>query len=74
MPRLTLTQAGETQTDELESGRAAAQIGRIKIDEGQFDQAEADLLTAKEIFMRLGANLDLRQTEKLLDQLATVGT
>ena len=55
-------------TDELETGRVAAQAGRISLYEGQLEQAEADLRVAKQIFMRLGASLDLRRVEEALKQ------
>jgi tetratricopeptide (TPR) repeat protein len=55
-------------TNELETARVAAQAGRINIYEGQYVQAEADLRTAKEIFMRLGAELDLKRVEDTLRQ------
>jgi len=55
-------------TDELETGRVAAQAGRISLYEGQHEQAEADLRVARQIFMRLGASLDLRRVEEALKQ------
>ncbi|MCP4542219.1 MAG: tetratricopeptide repeat protein [Chloroflexi bacterium] len=55
-------------TNELEAGRVAAQAGRISIYEGQYAQAEADLRAAKEVFMRLGAGLDLKRVKVALKQ------
>jgi predicted ATPase/class 3 adenylate cyclase len=60
-------------TDELETGRIAAQAGRISVYQGDYAQAEADLRIAKEIFMRLGASLDLRRVEDILRQPSMPG-
>jgi tetratricopeptide (TPR) repeat protein len=59
-------------TDHLEAGRIAAQAGRIGLHEGQLDQAVANLESAQEIFVQLGANLDLRQVEEALEQASTL--
>jgi predicted ATPase/class 3 adenylate cyclase len=56
-------------TDEIESGRVAAQVGQIHLYEGQFTQAKADLQIAKKIFARLGANLDLQRVEEMSKRL-----
>jgi predicted ATPase len=53
-------------TDELEAGRLAAQAGRIHLQAGQVADAEAELRVAQEIFMRLGAGLDLGRVEQSL--------
>ncbi len=53
-------------SDELEAGRVAAQAGRIHLGEGQLAQAETELRIAQEIFMRLGATLDLKRVEQSL--------
>jgi hypothetical protein len=53
-------------SDELEAGRVAAQGGRIHLHEGQLAQAETELRVAQEIFMRLGATLDLKRVEQSL--------
>jgi predicted ATPase/class 3 adenylate cyclase len=53
-------------TDELEAGRVKAQSGCINLIEGRHAKAEADLREAKMIFMRLGANLDLKRVESAL--------
>jgi tetratricopeptide (TPR) repeat protein len=55
-------------TAELEAGRVAAQVGRIRHYQGQASQADANLRTAKEIFMRLGANLDLNRVKETLNR------
>ena len=55
-------------TEHLEAGRIAAQAGRISLHGGQLEQAVADLESAQEVFMQLGANLDLRQVEEALEQ------
>jgi tetratricopeptide (TPR) repeat protein len=55
-------------TDELERARVAAQTGRINMAEGQYTQADTDLRVAKEIFMRLGASIDLKRVEDALRQ------
>jgi hypothetical protein len=52
--------------DELEAGRVAAQAGRLYLHEGQLARAEVELRVAQEIFMRLGASLDLRRVEAAL--------
>jgi predicted ATPase/class 3 adenylate cyclase/uncharacterized protein HemY len=52
--------------DELEAGRVAAQAGRMYLLAAQVKQAETELKTAQEIFMRLGASLELKQVEKAL--------
>ena len=62
-------QALTNVTDELENGRIAAQAGRIALHEGQFDQAEKELRTAKEVFMRLGAQRDMGTVEEALKRL-----
>ena len=59
-------------TDELEAGRIAALAGRIALSVGDVAQAETDLQVAQEIFMRLGANLDLRRVEDALKRRANV--
>ena len=51
-------------TDELETGRVAAQAYRIHRRMGHAEQAETDLLTAREIFNRLGAHYFLDQLEE----------
>jgi tetratricopeptide (TPR) repeat protein len=53
-------------SDELEAGRVAAQAGRIHMGEGQLVEAETELRVAQEIFMRLGAALDLKRVEQSL--------
>ena len=55
-------------TDELEAGRVAAQAGRLHLSTGQFKQAETELRMAQEIFMRLGASLDLKRVEQALKE------
>ena len=50
-------------TDDLEAGRFAAHRGRILLYLGRPSEAEAELRTARTIFMRLGANLDLQRVE-----------
>ncbi len=52
--------------DDLEAGRVAAQAGRIHLYGGQLTPAEEELRVAQEIFMRLGASLDLKRVEKAL--------
>lgn len=56
-------------TDEVEAGRVAAQAGQIHLYEGQFTQAKTDLQIAKQIFARLGANLDLQHVEEMSKRL-----
>jgi tetratricopeptide (TPR) repeat protein len=56
----------EEANDELEVGRVAAQAGRMHLWAAQMKQAETELKTAQEIFMRLGASLELKQVEKAL--------
>jgi predicted ATPase/class 3 adenylate cyclase/Tfp pilus assembly protein PilF len=56
----------EGKSDELEMGRVVAQRGRLYLYQGYQAEAEADLRAAKMIFMRLGANLDLRRVEEAL--------
>jgi predicted ATPase/class 3 adenylate cyclase len=56
------------RTDELESARVAAQAGRLYIYEGQYAKGEAQLRNAREIFMRLGASLELEHVEEALRQ------
>jgi predicted ATPase/class 3 adenylate cyclase len=56
------------RTDELESARVAAQAGRIYIYGGQYAKAEAQLRSARETFMRLGASLELEHVEEALRQ------
>jgi adenylate cyclase len=58
-------------TNELESGRVAAQAARIDLYEDRRAQAEKELRVAREIFVRLGANLDLQPVEETLRQLST---
>jgi predicted ATPase/class 3 adenylate cyclase len=58
-------------TDELEAARIAAQAAKINIYQGEHAQAEADLRAAKEIFMRLGASLELKRVEDTLRQSST---
>jgi predicted ATPase/class 3 adenylate cyclase len=68
--REALVQAQEAltgATNELEAGRVAAQRGRISLQEGDLAGAEKQLRVAQEIFMRLGATLDLRQVEETLE-------
>ena len=50
-------------TDELETGRLAAQAGRICRREGAVTQADAELGVAQAIFTQLGAKLDLERLE-----------
>ena len=50
-------------TDELETGRLAAQAGRIYRREGAVTQADAELGVAQAIFTQLGAKLDLERLE-----------
>jgi predicted ATPase len=57
-------------TNELEAGRVAAQEGRISLKDGDPAGAEKNLRVAQEIFMRLGARLDLRQVEETLEGAA----
>lgn len=59
-------------TDHLEAGRIAAQAGWIDLHEGWLEQAVADLESAQEIFVQLGANLDLRQVEEALERALTL--
>jgi tetratricopeptide (TPR) repeat protein len=54
------------KSDELEAGRVVAQRGRLYLFEGRQTEAEADLRSAKMIFMRLGAALDLARVEDAL--------
>jgi tetratricopeptide (TPR) repeat protein len=61
-------EAISSKTNELENARIAAQAGQIYIFEGQIDKAEDELESAREIFIRLGADLDRERTEKLLQQ------
>ena len=49
-----------------------ALAGRIALSAGDVAQAETDLQVAQEIFMRLGANLDLRRVEDALKRRANV--
>jgi tetratricopeptide (TPR) repeat protein len=56
----------EGKSDELETGRVVAQRGRLYLYQGRQAEAEADLRAAKMVFMRLGANLDLRRVEDAL--------
>jgi hypothetical protein len=59
------------RTDDLESARVAAQAGRIYLCEGQYAKADADLRSARETFMRLGAGLELERVEEALRQPST---
>ncbi len=59
-------QALSNRTEEVESARLTAQEGRILMQEGQTDKAGISLITAREIFIRLGANLELKHVEEIL--------
>ena len=59
-------QAMSNRTEEVESARLTAQEGRILMQEGQTDKAGISLRTAREIFIRLGANLELEHVEEIL--------
>jgi predicted ATPase/class 3 adenylate cyclase len=61
-------QALVDRTDELERARIAAQAGRIHIRLGQYAEAEADLRSARETFMRLGSIMELEHVEEALRQ------
>ena len=56
-------QAMAGATDELETGRLAAQAYRIYLREGALTQADAELSVAQELFTQLGAKLDLERLE-----------
>jgi hypothetical protein len=51
-------------SDDLETGRLAAQRGRILLHEGRLSPAEVELRTARMIFMRLGAAIDLQRVDE----------
>jgi tetratricopeptide (TPR) repeat protein len=53
-------------TDELEAGRIAVQAGRIDLYEERAAEAQAHLRAAQRIFIRLGANPDLKRVEGIL--------
>ncbi len=53
-------------SDELEMARVIFAKGRLALDEGDESQAYQNLRVAKEVFMRLGANLDIERVEQLL--------
>jgi predicted ATPase len=57
-------------TDELESGRMAAQKGRILMHEGLPGEADTHFREAQLVFMRLGAKLDLARVEDALRESA----
>jgi predicted ATPase/class 3 adenylate cyclase/Tfp pilus assembly protein PilF len=50
-------------TDDFEAGQLAALAGQALLRGGETALAEAELRSAREIFMRLGANLHLRRVE-----------
>lgn len=52
--------------DELEIARLTYIKGRIALDEDDEVRARTYFRTAKEVFMRLGANLDIKRIEQLL--------
>jgi tetratricopeptide (TPR) repeat protein len=58
-------------TDELETARVAAHAARIHIYHDEYAQAEEALRVAKEIFMRLGASLELKRVDDTLRQSPT---
>jgi tetratricopeptide (TPR) repeat protein len=53
-------------TDDFETGQLAALAGRALLVEGKHNLADAELRPAREIFMRLGAERHLQQTEEAL--------
>jgi hypothetical protein len=55
-------------TDEMEAGRVAAQAGRLSLQEGDAAQAEKNLRIAEDIFVGLGASLDLKLVEQALNR------
>jgi tetratricopeptide (TPR) repeat protein len=67
--RESLADAG----DDLEMGRVAAQAGRLLLAQGGLPGAESELRRAYEIFLRLGARLELRQVEDALREAAAPG-
>lgn len=56
-------------TDELESGRVSARLGQLYIDQDEPEKARSALQTAREVFIRLGAELDIEQVDCLLKAL-----
>ncbi len=53
-------------SDELERARVIFAKGHLALDEGDESQAYQNFRVAKEVFMRLGANLDIERVEQLL--------
>jgi tetratricopeptide (TPR) repeat protein len=62
----TAGQALKDVTNELEAGRIAAQAGRIEIAQGHNIEGETHLRHAQQIFVRLGAKLDLGHVDTIL--------
>jgi predicted ATPase/class 3 adenylate cyclase/Tfp pilus assembly protein PilF len=56
--------------DDLEAGRMAAQAGRLHLYSGQLAQARHELRVAQQVFMRLGASLDLKNVEEAMKELS----
>jgi hypothetical protein len=56
--------------DDLEAGRVAAQAGRLHLYSGQLAQARQELRVAQQVFMRLGASLDLESVEEAMKELS----
>jgi adenylate cyclase len=72
--RETLDMARQALTDvtnELEFGRVAVQAAHIDLFEARGTQAEKELRVAQEIFVRLGANLDLEHVEETFRRLSS---
>ena len=68
-------QAAMTEvTDELGAGRVEAQAGAIHLAEGKGAEAEEAFRRAEEIFVRLGAALDLAGVKESLDRLSRAWT
>jgi predicted ATPase/class 3 adenylate cyclase/Tfp pilus assembly protein PilF len=57
--------------DDMEAGRLLVQAGRILLAEGKSAQGESQLQEAYQVFLRLGASLDLKQVEEVLRRATT---
>lgn len=56
-------------TNQLEAARVAVQAGQLSLTAGCPDQARRELLSAQATFRNLGADLDLKQTQTILQEI-----